>query len=127
MFFDKYIHIKENTMYTMSVNRTWFKDHGWEKMVDETTETPEYSETIKRHQLTYRYGTKVCGKHEIYARWDFHSTVVYYKGRIQRRSSYYMFTAWNTATGFHVENRITHHPITVDQIKAAMLVVGVVL
>lgn len=32
----------------MVPNKTWFKDHGWEKTTDETTETPNYSETVKK-------------------------------------------------------------------------------
>ena len=110
----------------MKPNKTWFKDHGWEKTVDEVQEEPEYSQTIKRHQVSYTYRS-ICGRHEIYARWDHIVTSRYYKNELEKRSSYYMFYAYNNRTKFCVENKISHRPLTEGQIKAAMLTVGVVM
>lgn len=111
----------------MKVSRTWLKDRGWEKTVDEVTEEREgqYG-VIKRHQVTFEYDWS-DSKYNRHARMDHIVTSHYKNGKLFTRTSFYMFSGLNHQTGWTVTNRVTKHPFTCDQIKSVMRTLGVAL
>lgn len=104
------------------INKTWLKNNGFKESVYENTEerSNHMQEVIKKKQTI----------HELYfpdkwARFDSYYTIITNKFGDKKISRYYMFSAANKKTGFFVENRISHYLPTIEQINAALKVVGI--
>lgn len=93
------------------VNDKWFKQHGWEKVDDVSTD----EDGTIRHATIYELNNI-----KLHARWD---RVIYNNPQTKKISRYYMFYA-KGCTGFTVENRISYYNFTIETIIAALKVVG---
>lgn len=105
------------------VDEKWLRINGWKKTVDETEVTEEYKTyTAKSRHIVYEYSPQ----NNIHARIDRITYVSRFNdgNSIRKKSTYYMFSAFNKKTGFRVENRICYHRYNVNQIKAAIEVVS---
>lgn len=104
------------------VSSKWFKDNGFKETVYENTH--EYNnymqEVTKQKQTVYSIYLK-----DRWVRFDIYYYVTINKFGDKKISRYYMFNAYNKKTNFKVENNITHSLPTVEQMKAALVVVGI--
>lgn len=98
------------------VTEKWFKEHGWVRDEDITTEE---NGTVRKN---LRY---ILNNGKTHARYD---RLIYiypprWKGEKKRISRFYMFYA-HGKNGFQVENRISNFNFPIETIVAALKAVG---
>lgn len=104
------------------VNRKWFLDNGFKESVYENTKDYQnYMGEVRKEKNT-QYAIYFKDR---WARFDVYYYVTTNKFGDKKISRYYMFNAYNKKTNFKVENNITHSLPTVEQIQAALLVIGI--
>ena len=105
------------------VSNKFFDNLGFHK--DEYKDVVDY----KNHMGDIHTTIKTIYSIYIDDRWaKFEHTYSVYTNKFgdKKVSNYYQFYASNDKTGFKVENDITHIKPTIEQIKAALLVCGIV-
>lgn len=106
------------------VSDKWFKDHNFKKNVyTNTHEVGNYmGDVVKKKQVTYSIYFE-----DRWIRFDSYYQETKNKFGDKKISRYYMLFVYNKKTKFKVENTITHHLPTIEQMKAACLVCGIAI
>ena len=104
------------------VDRKWFLDNGFKESVYENTKDYQNHMGEVTKEKTTQYGIYFKDR---WARFDIYYRVTTNKFGDKKIGRYYMFYGHNKKTNFEIENRITYYKPTIEQMKAALLVIGI--
>jgi len=105
------------------VSEKWFKDNGWSEYKTEPEISHDGSTIVTRKSVSYSlYGKPSIYKCKTWARWEHVITIWEYKWGGKKISNWYSFSCFGKI--WNIENRFSHRRFTVEQVMAALTIVG---